>query len=180
MFRSVTSVLATAVLVSGCAEKTAETPAAPARIGEVVQTKQGVVRGTTVTEIETVTAFIYRGIPYAAPPVGELRWKAPQPVAAWQGERDATNWPNRCPQGQSNMGTGSPISEDCLYLNVVTAAKSADEKRPVMVFYHGGGLTSGTSQLDDLQSPHTAQQGRGGRDGEQPARSHWAISRTPR
>src|SRR5262245_25950930 len=124
MFRSVTSVLATAVLVSACGGgKTGETPATAATIGAVGQTKQGAGRGTTVTENENVTAFIYRGIPYAAPPVGELRWKAPQPVAAWQGERDATNWPNRCPQGQSNMGTGAAISEDCLYLNVVTAAK---------------------------------------------------------
>ncbi len=99
------------------------------------------------------TAFIYRGIPYAAPPTGELRWKAPQPAAAWTGERDATKWPNRCPQGQSSMGTGAPISEDCLYLNVVTAAKTADEKRPVIVFFHGGGLTSGTSSSTTYNHP---------------------------
>jgi para-nitrobenzyl esterase len=157
MIRHVTSVLATVALVSACGgDKTAEaptTPAAPATIGEVVQTKHGAVRGTTVTENETVTAFIYRGIPYAAPPVGDLRWKAPQPVAAWEGERDATNWPNRCPQGQSNMGTGAAISEDCLYLNVVTAAKTADEKRPVIVFFHGGGLTSGTSSSTTYNHP---------------------------
>jgi para-nitrobenzyl esterase len=118
-----------------------------------VQTKQGAVRGTTVTELEKVTAFIYRGIPYAAPPVGALRWKAPQPVAAWKGERDATQWPNRCPQGGSNMGAGSKISEDCLYLNVVTAAKSAGEKRPVIVFFHGGGLTSGTGNSTTYNHP---------------------------
>src|SRR5262249_39742587 len=99
------------------------------------------------------TAFIYKGIPYAAPPVGDLRWKAPQPAAAWQGERAATEWPNRCPQGQSSMGTGAPIAEDCLYLNVVTAAKSADEKRPVMVFFHGGGLTSGTGSSTTYNHP---------------------------
>ena len=155
MFRSVASVLATAFLVSACgADKTVEAPGtAPAKIGDVVQTRQGAVRGTSVTELETVTAFIYRGIPYAAPPVGQLRWKAPQPVAAWQGERDATQWPNRCPQGQSSMGTGAAISEDCLYLNVVTAAKTADEKRPVIVFYHGGGLTSGTSSSTTYNHP---------------------------
>src|SRR5690606_13310578 len=78
---------------------------------------------------------------------------APQPVAAWEGERDATQWPNRCPQGQSSMGTGSPISEDCLYLNVVTAAQNADEKRPVIVFFHGGGLTSGTSSSTTYNHP---------------------------
>jgi para-nitrobenzyl esterase len=154
ILRSVTLGLATLMLAACSREQTAEAPAATNNaIGEVVQTKQGAVRGTTVTELENVTAFIYRGIPYAAPPVGELRWKAPQPVAAWTGERDATQWPNRCPQGQSSMGTGSTISEDCLYLNVVTAAKSADEKRPVIVFFHGGGLTSGTSSSTTYNHP---------------------------
>jgi para-nitrobenzyl esterase len=153
MFRTVTVALATVLLAACGADKTAETRGAAATVGEVVQTKHGAVRGETVTELENVTAFIYRGIPYAAPPVGELRWKAPQPVAAWEGERDATQWPNRCPQGQSNMGTGSAISEDCLYLNVVTAAKTADEKRPVIVFFHGGGLTSGTSSSTTYNHP---------------------------
>ena len=120
---------------------------------------EGAVRGTTVTELEKVTAYIYRGIPYAAPPVGELRWKAPQPAAAWKGERDATQWPNRCPQGASNMGTGSAISEDCLYLNVVTAAKASGEKRPVIVFYHGGGLTSGTGNSTTYNHPTLANKG---------------------
>jgi len=155
MYRPVTSILAAALLLGACGgDKRAEAPStAPATIGEVVQTKSGAVRGTTVTENENVTAFIYRGIPYAAPPVGDLRWKAPQPVANWEGERDATNWPNRCPQGQSSMGTGAPISEDCLYLNVVTAAKTTDEKRPVIVFFHGGGLTSGTSSSTTYNHP---------------------------
>lgn len=134
------------------APATPETAATPAAIGEVVQTKLGAVKGATVTDIG-VTAFIYKGIPYAAPPVGDLRWKAPQPAAAWQGERDATQWPNRCPQGESTMGMNTALSEDCLYLNVVTAAKSADEKRPVMVFFHGGGLTTGTSSSTTYNHP---------------------------
>jgi para-nitrobenzyl esterase len=154
MCTSTASVLGAILLLSACgAEKGAaagETAAGP--IGEVVQTKQGAVKGATVTEIG-LTAFIYKGIPYAAPPTGDLRWKAPQPAAAWEGERDATQWPNRCPQGQSSMGTGAPISEDCLYLNVVTAAKSSDAKLPVMVFYHGGGLTSGTASSQTYNHP---------------------------
>ena len=153
MLRTVTVAFTTVLLAACGADKSAEAPATSTTIGEVVRTKHGAVRGTTVTELEKVTAFIYRGIPYAAPPVGDLRWKAPQPVAAWEGERDATQWPNRCPQGQSSMGTGSSISEDCLYLNVVTAAKSADEKRPVIVFFHGGGLTSGTSSSTTYNHP---------------------------
>lgn len=154
MSKAITTLLGATFLLSACGAETVapEPQAASGPIGEVVQTKQGAVRGETVTEVGA-TAFIYRGIPYAAPPVGDLRWKAPQPAAAWEGERDATQWPNRCPQGQSSMGTGSPISEDCLYLNVVTAAQNADEKRPVIVFFHGGGLTSGTSSSTTYNHP---------------------------
>jgi para-nitrobenzyl esterase len=150
MRRNSTLSLATVLLA---AASSLPATASNSAIGEVIQTKHGAVRGTTVTELEKVTAFIYKGIPYAAPPVGALRWKAPQPVVAWKGERDATQWPNRCPQGASSMGTGSKISEDCLYLNVVTAAKNAGEKRPVIVFFHGGGLTSGTSSSTTYNHP---------------------------
>ena len=127
-------------------------------MGEVVETSLGAVRGETVTEVG-VTAYIYRGIPYAAPPVGDLRWKEPQPAMPWDGVRDATEWPDRCPQGQSSMGTGSPISEDCLYLNVVTAAEDAAERQPVMVFFHGGGLTSGTGNSTTYNHPMLPNQG---------------------
>jgi para-nitrobenzyl esterase len=154
-YKSIAPLLGVILLLSGCGpEKAADASAAAAStpIGEVVVTRQGAVKGTTVTEIG-LTAFIYKGIPYAAPPTGDLRWKAPQPAAAWEGERAATEWPNRCPQGQSSMGTGAPISEDCLYLNVVTAAKTADAKLPVMVFYHGGGLTSGTASSTTYNHP---------------------------
>ncbi len=155
MYKSITSVLGAILALAACSPA-AEAPKVEATaanaITEVVQTRQGAVHGATVTDIG-LTAFIYKGIPYAAPPTGDLRWKAPQPAAVWEGERAATEWPNRCPQGQSSMGTGAPISEDCLYLNVVTAAKTADEKRPVMVFFHGGGLTSGTSSSTTYNHP---------------------------
>ena len=111
-------------------------------VGDVVQTQWGDVRGDTVTEVGR-TARIFRGVPYAAPPVGKLRWQPPQPATPWEGVRDATEWPNRCPQGENVMGRGSPISEDCLYLNVVTAAETTSDQRPVMVFFHGGGLRIG-------------------------------------
>jgi para-nitrobenzyl esterase len=155
----ITPVLGVVLALSACSGEApapaapADTAAAaPATIGEVVQTKLGAVKGASVTDIG-VTAFIYKGIPYAAPPVGDLRWKAPQPAAAWEGERDATQWANRCPQGQSTMGMGTATSEDCLYLNVVTAAKTADEKRPVMVFFHGGGLTTGAAASTTYNHP---------------------------
>ncbi len=121
-------------------------------IGDVVQTQWGAVRGETVTEID-LSARIFRGIPYAAAPVGDLRWKAPQPAAPWEGVRDAIEWPNRCPQGSSSMGAGGPIDEDCLHVNVVTAAKTAEDNLPVMVFFHGGGLTSGTGNSTTYNHP---------------------------
>ena len=89
----------------------------------------------------------FKGIPYAAAPVGDLRWKAPQPVASWTGTRDAKQYGNKC---WAN-GTPAPVvadptvSEDCLFLNVWSGAGNASERRPVMVWIHGGGFQFGTS-----------------------------------
>lgn len=87
---------------------------------------------------------IFRGVPYAAAPSGALRWKAPTPVAAWTTPRDATKWGDRCPQGESTLSSPGSTSEDCLNLNVLTPATKASERLPVMVFFHGGGLSVGT------------------------------------
>ncbi len=144
-----------AAVDSAQADQAAAPSAQP--VGDVVQTAKGAVRGTTTSDdLVGVSARIFRGIPYAAPPVGELRWQAPQPAAPWDDVRDASEWPNRCPQGQSSMGTASPISEDCLYLNVVTAAESSADRFPVMVFFHGGGLTTGTGNSDTYNHPMLA------------------------
>ena len=113
-------------------------------LSEVVKTQAGKVSGMVVEEAGE-KVYLFKGVPYAAPPLGELRWKAPQPVKAWDGIREAKQWANQCAQrAGSSMGEAGTISEDCLYLNVVTAAKNTEAKLPVMVFYHGGGLTSGT------------------------------------
>ena len=113
-------------------------------VSSVVQTKLGKVSGIT-TEDGGEKVYVFRAIPYASPPVGEGRWKAPQPAKPWSDVRDATQWSSQCAQrAGSSMGEPGKISEDCLYLNVVTAATSTNEKRPVMVFFHGGGLTTGT------------------------------------
>ncbi len=156
MIKFATPLVGIVLALSACSPAaptaTEETAPAASAISDVVQTKAGAVRGETVTDIG-LTAMIYRGIPYAAPPVGDLRWKPPQPAVAWEGERDATEWSDRCPQGQSTMGAGTETSEDCLYLNVVTAAKTADAKQPVMVFFHGGGLTSGASASPTYNHP---------------------------
>ncbi len=121
----------------------------PGVIDEVIQTKTGKVAGSVVNE-DRDTVRIFKGIPYAAPPVEELRWRPPQPVASWSGIREAKEWTDRCPQPSSSMmgAGGMGFSEDCLYLNVVTAAESTADNLPVMVFFHGGGLTSGTGNSD--------------------------------
>ena len=95
---------------------------------------------------------VFKGIPYAAPPVGLLRWKPPQPAAPWTGTRDASRYGAECPQTQYQAGSIyvrplGPQSEDCLYLNVWTPAQAGD-KRPVLVWIHGGALTRGSSISD--------------------------------
>ena len=113
----------------------------------VVKIDSGKLRGE-VLEGDSGLA-VYRGIPFAAAPVGDLRWKAPQPVPQWSGVRDATEFGAICPQSPAlAMMTGEALpksSEDCLFLNVWTAAGADDDPRPVMVWIHGGGLSLGWS-----------------------------------
>ncbi len=126
-------------------------------ITEIVTTEQGQVQGTAVTVGDTVVRS-FKGIPYAAPPAGDLRWKAPQPPAAWEGVRDATQFGSRCPQRSSTLG-GGEMSEDCLILNVNTPAGTIGDALPVMVFFHGGGLTIGTANSDTYNHHGLPEQG---------------------
>jgi para-nitrobenzyl esterase len=114
-------------------------------LGSDVQVEGGIVRGLPRDE-RGVLAF--KGIPYAAPPDGDLRWAAPQPAQAWNGVRDATRYGNRALSAWTgDQMPGPPRSEDCLNLNVWTAAKKSDERRPVMVWIHGGGFQFGSSAM---------------------------------
>jgi para-nitrobenzyl esterase len=129
---------------------------ATASAAGVVPTDRGPVRG-----VETAAMKQYLGIPYAAPPVGALRWRAPRPAARWHGPLDASHFANHCPQVESPFGSAS-TTEDCLYLNVYTPnrgpGKGHAKNLPVMVWIHGGGLTVGES--DDYDPTRLVQQGR--------------------
>lgn len=105
----------------------------------VISTDKGAVKG-----FETDTTRNFYGIPYAAPPVGALRWKAPQPAAAWETVRDATQFAAHCPQPPTPFGSTNNSSEDCLYLNVYQPIKGGSH--PVMFYMHGGGLFTGESE----------------------------------
>ena len=98
----------------------------------IVKTEAGSVSGTQQGSLR-----VYTGIPFAAPPTGELRWKPPAPVKPWDGVKETKMYSPACPQPAA-ADPALNMSEDCLYLNVWTPAKSADEKLPVMVFFYGG------------------------------------------
>jgi para-nitrobenzyl esterase len=118
-----------------------------------IRTENGPVTGVAGRHPEV---RVFKGIPFAAPPLGELRWKPPQPAASWQGTRAADAFSANCMQRSANGGAFPPyggdrsavrMSEDCLYLNVYTTARPSDDRRPVMVWVHGGALTSGAGAI---------------------------------
>ena len=131
------------------------------------------VTGGTVVGIPAadprITAF--KGIPFAAPPVGENRWRAPQSVVPWEGERECFTFApismqhipgldlNNIYSREWNVDPTIPMSEDCLYLNVWTPAKTADERLPVFVWFFGGGLREGNTQEMEFDGERIARRG---------------------
>lgn len=125
---------------------------------DAVRVEGGLIAGTTADGVQS-----YKGIPFAAPPTGDLRWKPPQPVIAWQGVRECSAFGPDCPQAPYPAGSMyySPPrkqSEDCLYLNIWTAARPGD-KRPVMVWIHGGALTRGSGATRTYDGTSFAKKG---------------------
>jgi para-nitrobenzyl esterase len=138
--------------------------ALPLVAAQPIRTTSGLLSGTPGKD---ASITVYKGIPFAAPPVGNLRWRAPKPPAAWQGIRKAETFSANCVQNIVNerkpwtyefMAHGG-TSEDCLYLNIWTAAKSAREKRPVFVYIHGGGFNEGSGSVPAYDGEGLAKKG---------------------
>jgi para-nitrobenzyl esterase len=121
-------------------------PAPAHAVSLTVKTAQGKARGKTIDNGQ-VRAFL--GLPYAAPPMGDLRWKPPQPPSSWKGERDATRFGAHCAQGHlfdDIIFQDDGASEDCLFLNVYAPANAtANSRLPVLFWIHGGGYAVGAS-----------------------------------
>ena len=133
-------------------------------VSEPVKTDAGLLSGAPAA---APGVRVFKGIPYAAPPVGDLRWRAPQPVAKWAGIRKADTFGNACVQpkglGRLNIAVDLPdsprMSEDCLYLNVWTAARSASERRPVMFWIYGGAYSEGAGSNPNTDGEALARRG---------------------
>ena len=137
-----TALLAAALAVASCG------PGARVAVDRtLVQTASGAVRGALGDD-----HLLFAGIPYAAPPVGPLRWRAPQPPQPWQGVRDASKYGARCVQDKAHdPDFGRSVSEDCLTLNVWEPKGHAAEGLPVMVWIHGGGFVNGSGDIYDAR-----------------------------
>jgi para-nitrobenzyl esterase len=135
-----------------------------AQITQPVRVGGGKVQGVPGKDA-LITSF--KGIPFAAPPVGDLRWRAPQPVVPWQGVRKADQFGNSCVQNivaerkpwTYEFMTHTDVSEDCLFLNIWTGAKAAAEKRPVYIYIHGGGNTEGSGAVPVYEGEGLAKKG---------------------
>ena len=162
------ALLATSTLASAQAGGSASSASAAAVVSAnaPVRTQQGMVQGAP-GKVEGVTVF--KGIPFAAAPVGDLRWKQPQPAPAWQGVRDATQYGDVCmqnpapqrfpPNGATDTENFTGMSEDCLNLNIWTPAKRAGEKLPVMVWLYGGAYNEGGGNAPFSEGDNLAAKG---------------------
>jgi len=145
------------IMIISCTSK-------PELIDPTVQVQTGLVKGVA-NESETVVVF--KGIPYAAPPLGTLRWREPQPPLSWEGVRDASKFCASCIQNKAisrlpwteEFMVQNEICEDCLFLNIWTPADNADANLPVFVYIHGGGFSEGSGAIDVYNGEELAKKG---------------------
>ncbi len=138
--------------------------APPVQAQVEARVREGVLSGIRLPE---GSVSVYKGIPYAAAPVGPLRWQTPQPPEGWEGVRSAKEFAAACPQNLArsrNPWTGEfmvqhEADEDCLYLNIWTAARTENEKRPVLVYLHGGGFGEGSGSVQVYDGEQLARKG---------------------
>ena len=150
--KTVTSAIAAFCLAAFAAQGVSASPAGPIKVSG------GMVQGEMDGDLA-----VFKGIPFAAPPVGDLRFKPPAPVQKWSAVKETKAFGHACMQNsEANPRLGLPaldVSEDCLYLNIWTPAKSAGEKLPVMVWIYGGGFTMGTTSYDLYNGANLARKG---------------------
>lgn len=128
----------------------------------LVRTSLGALEGEYADTSEDV--LVFRGVPFAAPPIGERRWKPPVPVAAWESIRASVDYGPACWQeigSESSIWSKGPLQrdEDCLTLNIWTSALDRDDRHPVMVWFHGGGHTAGTGSSSNFDGTSLARKG---------------------
>ena len=146
-----------AALVGTCVLATLEWPSHPLKSRVLVRIESGRLSGVPVND----GVYAYQGIPYAAPPVGQLRWKPPQPAAPWTGVRAADHFGNKCmqrPLFPDMVFRAGGTSEDCLFLNVWTPARHAGGL-PVLVYFYGGGAVAGDGSEPRYDGASFAAQG---------------------
>ena len=147
-----------ALALNGCGILSPNDISGAAALTENVSLSSGALQGNA-RDASGILSF--KGVPYAAAPVGDLRWKAPQPTANWTGVRPAQTYGNKCWEFSPavSLAAANGHSEDCLFLNVWSGAQKVSERQPVMVWIHGGGLQFGTSGDPRWEGAKLAQKG---------------------
>jgi para-nitrobenzyl esterase len=139
------ALLILALFMSGGTQNSEKSVSSERAVTAPVQIEQGTITGVFAKSNSKIR--VYKGIPYAAPPVGRLRWHPPQPAESWAGVKAMDEYGDTCIRPSKRENERKTMSEDCLNLNIWTPAKDENERLPVMLWIHGGGFTGGSGRL---------------------------------